>query len=469
MKKIFAFAIAAVTMTVGCQKIQELVNPDRNQTQIENDDPVEIQFTTNLVNADIETRAAVTELTSDHQLYIYGINNTSQKSEIINVPAIVSENVPETEDGSTSKGLTLDKAYFYNGTLDRYSFYGYYVDNAVTGTPAPNDNFELDVTITGQQDILHAKAESDLNEPATGNVWSAQSARKNSHPNLKFEHQLSQFSFEVRNQGVADVTLKGLSLNTVNKGTFTVAARGNGNVGLVPSSETGELTLTMSDLNLPKKPSDDDNGYLEVGTKDGGETTQTNIMVFPGVEYTLKLTLYQSGMLRTITWPLALKQTDGEGNKSDKNTLAGESYNVQITIYSLNEISINASLVNWKEVTVDPIDTEKVPENDINDDYDPVVSVNPSVINIPADDNSETADVNELTTEVKVTMIDDNDSITPTEDLDWVVVNLKEETTDTYLITVTKNEGVARNGDVKFTSTKYGYVAKLKVNQAAAL
>ena len=461
MKKIFLFAIAAATMAVGCQKIQDLVRPD--DKPVDEDSPVEIKFTTNLVN--VETKAAVTELTPSHQLYIYGINNSqAEKSEIINVPANVVANVAESSDGTPSGDLELDKAYFYNGTIDRYSFYGYYVDNAVDGTPAPDAEYKLDVTITGQQDILHAVAESDLTDPPTGDVWSAQSARAHRNPNLKFEHQLSQFSFEVRNQGVAEITLKGLSLNTVNKGSFTVAARQNGTVGLVASTEPADkddLTLPMDDLELPKKPADNDNTYLKVGTIDEGVTTQTNIMVFPGVDYTLKMTVYQSGMLRTITWPLKLEQTTVA-----KSTVAGESYNVQITIYSLNEIAITASLVAWNSVVVDPIDTEDIPESDLDDDYNSVLSVNPSVVNMPAVDNSGTTDVDELVAEVTVTKLDEDDVVTATEELDWVTVALKDGSSDTYVITVTANMGVARSGDVTFTSTKYEYSAKLKVNQA---
>ena len=116
MKKIFLFAIAAATMATGCAKLQEIINPgDKNQPVDEND-PVEIKFAANVATVEAKANGPVAEFdAAKHTIYVYGLNETNAGTkEITNAASTV-----------TGSAVTLDKKYFYNGTTDVYSFYGY--------------------------------------------------------------------------------------------------------------------------------------------------------------------------------------------------------------------------------------------------------------------------------------------------------------------------------------------------------
>ena len=356
MKKIFAFAIAAVTMTVGCQKIQELVNPDRNQTSFDDNEPVEITFNTNVVN--VETKAAngsVTTFDPDkHKLYVYGLNTTNNGvKEITNALAT-------TNAGATPASLTLDKPYFYNGTDDKYDFYGYYVDDAADPATVAAD-YTLPVTITGQQDILLAKAlgseASDGVNPIV-DAYSAKTARAGVVPNLQFEHQMSQFSFNVRNCGSYAITLKGLSLNTINKGTLTVAGASRGLEALTGDANKADIEVSTTEQSLAEVDKLDSENYTPIGQP---------IMVFSENAYTVILYLWQTGMeankVRKVTVPVTITNdpedlTDAGITGTDPGALKGYAYEINVTVYSLEEITVTASIVGWKTGASFVFDTE---------------------------------------------------------------------------------------------------------------
>ena len=351
MKKIFAFAIAAVTMTVGCQKIQELVNPDRNQTSFDDNEPVEITFNTNVVNVETKANGSVTTFDpAKHTLYVYGLNTTNNGvKEITNALAT-------TNAGATPASLTLDKPYFYNGTDDQYDFYGYYVDDAADPATVAAD-YTLPVTITGQQDILLAKALGE--DSGTNGAYSAKTARASIVPNLQFEHQMSQFSFKVRNCGSYDITLKGLSLNTINKGTLTVAGDSQGLVALTGDANKADIEVSTTEQSLAKVDKSDPANYTAIGQP---------IMVFSENAYTVILYLWQTGMeankVRKVTVPVTITNSEedlidaGYQAGDTPGALKGYAYEINVTVYSLEEISVTASIVGWKTGDTFVFDTE---------------------------------------------------------------------------------------------------------------
>ena len=375
MKKIFLFAIAAVGMTVGCQKIQDiLVNP--NEKPVDDNSPVEIKFTTNVANVETKATGPVTAFGATHTLYVYGLNTTSNidpgvdKKEILNAPASAAAITGGYK-------LTLDKTYFYRGTTDTYDFYGYYVDDAATATP--DDDYKLDVTINGQQDILLAKAlgadavikKEVEGQPTTVEVdgaYSAKTARAGVHPNLEFQHQLAQFNFNVRNCGTYAVVLKGASLTAVNEGVLTVAGT---NQGLVAGAATEELEVSTTEQTLAKVDKTATDNYTAVGVP---------VMVFPESEYSVVLYLYQDGMdaskVRKVTVPVTITNTTevlGQlGLVTDPGALKGYAYDLNITVYSLEQITVTASLVAWKEGKSFEFDTEDNPGADEDEeDWNP--------------------------------------------------------------------------------------------------
>ena len=427
MKKFFLFAASAVALTVSCQKLQELVNPGTEP--VDDTNPVEIKFTTNV--ATVETKAgtgALDALSADQTLYIYGLNRTnSAKRPIINAPAqaIVAEDAAGVDVQWLDASLAVDPniAYFYNGTNDMYDFYGYYVGDAAGANPAPDEtNYTLDVTIDGQHDILLARAEGD----AGAETYSAKTARAGVKPNLAFEHQLSQFIFKVRNHGNSEIVLTDVDINTLTKGTLTVAetTRGGTSQGLVPVPSTnGDLSLPMTTgKDLPAKPGAGESTWVDL---DG------SVMVFPEQEqYDIKLTLTQTGVTgnRVVTVPF--KYTSG--------IEAGNAYTLSITVYSLTEAGVTASLTKWTSVVVDEIDTENYAGVDDSDGE--TFTINK---------NAETVAVGASTVEVTVTKIDAAATVSAVSSETWVTVT---NVGDVYTLAVEENTtGAERTATVTFS------------------
>mgnify|MGYP003295179938 CR=1 FL=1 len=433
MKKFFLFAASAVALTVSCQKLQELVNPGTEP--VDDTNPVEIKFTTNV--ATVETKAgtgALDALSANQTLYIYGLNRTNPaKRPIINAPAqaIVAASAASVDVQWLDASLEVDPtiAYFYNGTNDMYDFYGYYVGDAAGANPAPDEtNYTLDVTIDGQHDILLAKAEGD----AVAETYSAKTARAGVKPNLAFEHQLSQFIFKVRNHGNSEIVLTDVDINTLTKGTLTVAetTRGGTSQGLEPVPSTnGDLSLPMTTgENLPAKPN--------ASTESAWVDLDGSVMVFPEqAKYDIKLTLTQNGVTgaREVTVPF----TYASGIK------AGSAYTLSITVYSLTEAGVTASLTAWTPVDVDAIDTENYPgvvDGDGEETPAPTFTINK---------NAEPVAVGGGSFEVTVTKTDDAATVSAVPSESWVTVT---NVGDVYTLAVEENlTGAERTATVTFS------------------
>lgn len=458
MKKIFLFAIAAATMATGCAKLQEIINPgDKNQPVDEND-PVEIKFAANVATVEAKANGPVAEFdAAKHTIYVYGLNETNAGTkEITNAASTV-----------TGSAVTLDKKYFYNGTTDVYSFYGYYVDDAAGVTPTPDEStHELGVTITGQQDILLAttnketdvegKTYADGTEVQDTEAYSAKTARAEVVPNLVFKHQLSQLNFNVRNCGTYGIILKGLDLNTVNKGTLTVAGASQGLVASTETTDKADLEVSATETQLGTVNKADSNNYTEVGTP---------VMVFPENEYTAILYLWQTGMeaskVRKVSVPVTIKNkadhlTEAGITGEDPGALKGYAYDVNVTVYSLEEITITASLTAWKEGEVVVFDTEdNTGSSEEEDDWNtptPTFSIDVTEKNVAT--AGETFEVNVTASNAYTVNI-------PAE-ATWIT---ETHTENVYTFTVAPGEGAERTAEIEFVSGET--TLTLTVNQAA--
>lgn len=329
MKKFFAFAIAAVTMTVGCQKIQDIVNPDN--AQVDETDLVEIKFSTNIATVETKSVSTLTGL----NLQVYGINNTNTgKREFYDVATAGAEDAGKVE-------LTLTNGpYYYNGNNDLYSFYGYYLDGAtVTGTELSATNYTTTVTINGKNDILLAEGDDNGN-------YCGKEARNGNNPHLTFKHALSQLKFSAVNLGSEDIELTAVTVKTDNTGEVTVA-------GATPAATaTASLTdfaLDMQALSLSPlgndTPVDDD--YEKVIDASSNES---ELIVFPGAsDCTLYFTLTQGTDTREFEYKLT-QALD-----------AGNSYQLKLKLYSLEQIEITASLTAWDVQSIE-IDADDATE-----------------------------------------------------------------------------------------------------------
>ena len=464
MKKIFAFAIAAVTMTVGCQKIQELIRPGNGP--VDDDSPVEIQFTTNVATVETKGSGSIDNQTggagdlntlANKKVYIYGFNNSKPgEQELDNVEATVGT---ET-DGKYPLDLGSNP-YFYNGVTDTYDFYGYYVEDAVTGTPAPDENYQLDVTIDGTQDILLAEADMNITVP-DGATWtaedlfSAKTARAGVVPNLVFEHALARYYFDIQNKGSYTMNLESLSISSLTNGKLTVASKTEKN------DVEGEPDIVIAQQGLKATTGDNANLFLELpeggvklwGTNDSEETGYSpdavslagEIMTFAKYDAAgtqdaavtaanqVTVVLTQGGMTgkkRVITMPLNVETelgTDGQSNIKN-GTVAGYQYKVSIIVYSLEEVHITATVAPWK----DGANLELNPDQETGEEWgdDKVIDVSAKV-----EEKPETATSEKLTFVINVSkyvesfkhVLKPSDNTDP---IDWTATDVSTKEVET--------------------------------------
>lgn len=454
MKKIFAFAIAAVTMTVGCQKIQELIRPGNGP--VDDDSPVEIQFTTNVATVETKGSGSIDNQTggagdlntlANKKVYIYGFNNSKPGEQEL-------DNVEATVGTETDGKYPLDLgSHFYNGVTDTYDFYGYYVDDAVTGTPAPDENYQLDVTIDGTQDILLAEADMNITVP-DGATWtaedlfSAKTARAGVVPNLVFEHALARYYFDIQNKGSYTMNLESLSISSLTKGKLTVvskAASAEGETGIVQglkatTGDNANLFLELPEGGVKLWGTNDSEEadyssdavslagevmtfakYDAAGTQDAAVTTANQVTVV----------LTQGGMTgkkRVITMPLNVETELGTDNIKN-GTVAGYQYKVSIIVYSLEEVHITATVAPWK----DGANLELNPDQETGEEWgdDKVIDVSAKV-----EEKPETATSEKLTFVINVSkyvesfkhVLKPSDNTDP---IDWTATDVSTKEVET--------------------------------------
>ena len=295
---------------------------------------------------------------------------------------------------STLAWATADKHYYYDGN-NLYDFYGCHVDGAATeAMTIPTDpdydlataGFSVHVTIDGTQDLMVAmpnKANDitaggvDPEVTTTDNLYSAWSSRRGVKPNLVFKHVLTRLTFKAKcgddpapTQPVKITSIQ--VMGTKNKGILTIIPvdKTAESQVFVPSQEEGDV----DNFSLMQAPGDgsktlvDFEGKEITNTGDGADAFQqigVPMMLVPGEKYTIVINTEQN--------------MDGTGDidKNEKGTItkevtfaggfvAGKNYNINITVYGLQEIAVDATLTAWEEggdIDIDPDDlpTPEVP------------------------------------------------------------------------------------------------------------
>lgn len=309
---------------------------------------------------------------------------------------------------NTKSGLatTADGTIAYYPVSGNYDFWGYRVDNAVTGTPTVktvDDNGDevaadqatkrvVDIEIDGSQDIMAGKAVPSNDEVAdlgnyAENFYSAYAARKGVQPNITFNHLLTRFTFEVRAGSKATaglptggntdaVKVTGVSVDSKTTGTLTVAYTGATKAAAELLTFTGDaspLKLMQRDEALA------DNNAPLIGLKPVtltwtddaatiGDVLKVGeaLLVAPGeTEYPLTIALEQDVLQKVgeakVTMPLEQKAViKMDGTKTFE---PGKSYKVTITVYGLEDIRVTATLVPWADGGSIDIDDDRDPNN----------------------------------------------------------------------------------------------------------
>lgn len=313
-------------------------------------------------------------------LYIYAIS--SEPLDV--VPTNEKATAPS---GSTSDAITWadNTKHFYYGGTSIYTFYGYHIDNATTdgADPAPTGDattgYSIPFKIDGTQDLMVAATDrtkdieaSSKKDELTGkeaNLYSAWSARRAVTPNLVFKHLLSRLKFTVKAGNDETVAAK-VSVNKI-----VVYSKSEGTLVVVPSTDntTTQGLINITDLpadltdvtpfELKQKPTDGTKELIpltevEATSKDTSLPIGESMLVIPADTYQMVVTTSQevNGNPQTSTNVAILKEPDGVKGATFE---AGNIYTINIIVYGLKEIEVNATLTAWKDggsITIDPDD-----------------------------------------------------------------------------------------------------------------
>lgn len=420
MKKMFFFALAAAGMLTACSNEDTLGgNGEQNAS--------EQQIRLGVASSKVQTRGTgtvggMTEAENKwagQTLWVYMLQKGSMELGYYKTPTeaagaavgtAVFDNkefkAPNTAE-STVSGLatTADGAIAYYPVSGNYDFWGYRVDDAVTGTPdvklVDDTDTEVaadqatkrvvDITIDGSQDIMAGKATPSADEVTKlgnygQNFYSAYAARKGVQPNITFNHLLTRFTFEVRagskataGQGASGnteaVRVQGVSVESLTDGKLTVAYKGE-------TKEAADLltfTGDASPLTLKQRAAGADNNAPLVDLEEVALTWPADaaatvgdvlpvgeaLLVAPGqTEYPLTIALAQKVKKNTADADkedMALEQKATIKIDGTQKFEPGKSYKVTITVYGLEEIEVTATLVPWQDGGSIDIDDDRNP------------------------------------------------------------------------------------------------------------
>lgn len=433
MKKMFFFALAAAGMLTACSNDDTLGgNGEQNAS--------EQQIRLGVASSKVQTRGTGTVggMTEDENkwagqtLWVYMLQKGSMELGYYKTPAdaagaavgtAVFDNkefkAPNTAE-STVSGLatTADGTIAYYPVSGNYDFWGYRVDDAVTGTPdvklIDDTDIEVaadqatkrvvDIAIDGSQDIMAGKATPSADEVTKlgnygQNFYSAYAARKGVQPNITFNHLLTRFTFEVRAGSKATagagasgnteaVRVQGVSVESLTDGKLTVAYKGE-------TKEAADLltfTGDASPLTLKQRAAGADNNAPLVDLEEVALTWPADanatvgdvlpvgeaLLVAPGqTEYPLTIALAQKVKKNTTAADkedMALEQKATIKIDGTQKFEPGKSYKVTITVYGLEEIEVTATLVPWQDGGSIDIDDDRNPNEG---EYTPAVTPAP--------------------------------------------------------------------------------------------
>lgn len=303
-----------------------------------------------------------------------------------------------TSDYATASVQTGNKYYPTEGKFD---FVGYYLDGAEQdAVPAPTEEgpYTVNVTIDGSQDIMTASAvpsPEDLSQYTqqgidVNRLFSAYSARQGIVPTLNFEHKLVRLVFNAKPGNVNasstaelggdeyGVQIKSISVKSQNTGVLTVAQVDGDHV--VP----GNIVFSGDSvpLYLKQRQAGDDYGTMELvdltpavlhwdseaaGGEGAGILEQVGeallVQELKGEGKAYKMTIVLNQLMPGEQTPREFTMTT-DVKLPEGSFKAGSSYNVNITVWGLEQISIKASLTAWEEggnIDLDPFNDSEEP------------------------------------------------------------------------------------------------------------
>lgn len=356
---------------------------------------------------------------SGQEIYVYMFKKSTDATKALELAEF-----PSDDDNSPLDGPVFDNAKMFTPEVagetaavreddlvkyypptGNFDFWGYRLDDAnANPMPEPNEEgteYRVDFTIDGTQDVVVAKAKLTEEDKATiakwedqskkENYYSAYAARNDVQPTLTFKHLLTRLQFEVKDgsKNGNNISLVGIRVKSKTTGKLVVAYS-----GLTERENVIEWdpTADMQYLSL-KKRADDAVGQnnklvdLTIDLNDIDKTSAENVakyipltetlqsigeamLVSPEDDYDMEILLCQNVkssakdpsifVPEIFTVPGTIINKNKEGIQLPFQ--AATSYNVQITLYGLQEIIVNTTLTPWEDggsVPIIPEDQEQ--------------------------------------------------------------------------------------------------------------
>lgn len=244
---------------------------------------------------------------------------------------------------------------YYPPTASKHQFFAYHIDDAMIGanyTDPAVDPVVVDdpdgktrkvyFKIDGSQDLMmgEAVAKSEAGEYADY-LFSAKSARGGVIPNLVMKHLLTRFTFNVNtDKNDNNLEVEKIIVKSKDRGTMCVAY----------AAQPAQLLEFEDDVTGLELKEEGVAGKLQaltpVALTEAAQPVGEALMVAPGEEsYDITIVASQTvgaGQTHTFSYDSKIKLANGPA-------LAGSSYKVNITLYGLQEIKIEAQLTGWNQ------------------------------------------------------------------------------------------------------------------------
>ncbi len=269
-----------------------------------------------------------------------------------------------------SNGL---KYYPMNGASD---FFAFHSDDAVTDystldQPTASNTLEVNFEIDGSQDLLAGKSE-DL-DANTRKGYTAATSRAGIVPNIPMDHLLTRFTFELRSghDDAEGMEVTDISLASQAVGTWTVAYN---QLGTKEPIDLLAWDATVKNLSLKERVGDilDGSGNKTelqpltaqvLGKKGESKSINGALFVKPNeTEYVMNVTVrrpYQKNENGDIDYTTETFQKLLTLDGGEKAMEIGKTYNVQITLYGMKDITVTTTLNGWISGGDILVDTEK--------------------------------------------------------------------------------------------------------------
>lgn len=381
MKKSLFLAMAAVALLSGCSKDDGGITIDNGNgneggSVTVDPDAVMVQLGARGITSETtpQTRASIDEW-NDTPVGIYGVAKAGVTAWAEADNSLILNNAAGTiaKDATAIVFANNMKYYYPMQNSYFYSFYGYspYSGTGAADTNAPTNNgskITKEFTMDGTQDILWGMAVTDP-QPSkitgeTGTTYDGYNAkffRKTAAgtPSLTFKHALTRLKFAiVQGDGydtAQDLKVTGISItNAPTTAVLTIADLAN----LTPTTpqlvsgadKTAEYSLKDVSGNAITSVSVNNAGTTSAAATEIGESIMLPAdAVDAEGYYTAKISLTAApGIFTGGTYTSNVKFKLNTGVFE-----AGKSYKINLTVYSLSEIKLEATLTPWDTATPD--------------------------------------------------------------------------------------------------------------------